>query len=219
MNKITNATKDVKRLKFLNRKGEKILKGLHLFFVALTVGGLFSILVLFILKNSDRADEFIINWSIFYIFGRIVYYAFLGNFITGLTYSLFTRWGFFRVHWVTVKWIGFILVFLFMAFGVEPSFSGLVALSDSGQFLAEGRLEYLTLWNKALISTIGVAVILIALLFISTIKPWKAGKKDLISNLKRARIILLTIVFIFGAWGIIQLFRLVSLESHAHRRN
>ena len=207
------ASHKITQPKFLSQKWEKVLKGVHLTFVSLTIGGVFSILVLFFLKSSDWVDDFMIDWSMFQIFGRIVYYSFLGNFATGLAYSLFTRWGFFKAHWVTVKWVGFLVLFMVLAFGLEPALSGLVALSDSGLYLAEGRKEYLSLWNRGILSVVVLAAIFIILLFVSTIKPWKLRKKDLIPNLKLARILLLSITFLSVVFGIYSSAKLSEIRN------
>jgi len=208
----TEISKSNTKLKFLNRHNEKILKGLHLFFVSLTLGSIFSILILFILKNTDSANNFMIDWSMFHMFEHIVYYSFLGNFLTGLTYSLFTHWGFFKVYWVTLKWIGFLLFFLLLVFVLEPALLGLVSLSDSGLYLTDEK-EYLLLDSKLILSLIVIIIILITLLFISTIKPWKSRKKDLVSTIKLARVILISLVVFSSVLGIYSTSKLSTLRN------
>jgi hypothetical protein len=98
----------------LGKNGRKILKGFHITFVSLVGGGLFSTMILFLGKRSLglNANVFLMDLSIFRIFSWVVNYAFFGIIVTAVIYALFTPWGFFKHHWIILKWIVLVGMFL-----------------------------------------------------------------------------------------------------------
>lgn len=99
--------------------------------------------------------------------------------ITGLIYGIFTPWGFSRHTWVIVKWLGTVTGFLFgnQCLGVwgrrllEMSEElGMAALQDP-VFLQTQMLQRY--------GTIAQSALLIFLIGISIIKPWKKRTQNL----------------------------------------
>lgn len=128
---------------FISAGGQKILKGFHLIFAAITLGGLLSMLALLGLKISNPdINQFPMDRSIYLINNSVVYYSVMGNILTAMTYGLFTRWGFFKFDWVVVKWLLLIgLAVLFMMRFI-PSVNGMTSLSDAGLNTAGAEAEY-----------------------------------------------------------------------------
>jgi len=95
------------------------LKGAHLIFVCLWVGGALGVMVI---QNGGGAGEA--------LFGRdvaarlvddfVVIPGAMGSLLTGLIYSLFTPWGFFKHRWVAVKWFITLYGVLFGTFFLGP---------------------------------------------------------------------------------------------------
>jgi len=170
-------------MKQIEASGRKWLNGTHIFFASAWVGAAVSLttLRLFTWTNNVQADGdilYAVNESIKLIDDAIIIPAAIGTLLTGLLISLLTPWGFFKHRWVTVKWIVTVLAILFGTFFLGPWVNELTALTDEFRTVSvvERRFQVLmsrhTLWG-------GVqTMILIAVVFISAVKPWgrKKGK-------------------------------------------
>lgn len=198
---------------FLKQTAEKVLKALHIAFAALTLGGLWSILLLLMMKRLQNADDFMIDWGVFNIFNYLVYYAFLGNLLTGLIYSLFTHWGLLKFNWIIAKWLGFLLLFAILSIWFQPAVNGMVALSDSGQFPGEARAAYFGYMHTGYLSVSLMIVMLVLLIFVSTLKPWNKRKEDFIGNIIWARRVIIPLTLFAAIMGIYQTYQLNKLRT------
>lgn len=163
-------------MKKLINKQIKILKIFHIVFATMWLGGCIALAFfpLFITpKTIDEAKiyihilDFIDTWMI--IVGGI------GSFVTGLVYSIWTNWGFFKHRWLTVKWIIVILQTLYGTFIL-----GLWILADIKNIAAnmQGELaNYPDFFTKLNTHTMGALVQLIFLIFLIIISVWKPWKK------------------------------------------
>ena len=171
-------------MKRIGAAGRKWLNGAHMFFASAWVGAAVSltILRLFSWANDVQANGdilYAVNASIKLIDDAIIIPAALGTLFTGLLISMLTPWGFFKHRWVAVKWVVTVLAILFGTFFLGPWVNELTALTDEfgAVSVVEKRFQvlmsYHTLWG-------GVqTVTLIAVVFISAIKPWgKKTRKD-----------------------------------------
>jgi hypothetical protein len=156
----------------------KWLKCFHLLFAACWVGGAMSLSILHFLRFNgagigadlhgiDLASHLIDEWV-------IVWLGAIGCLLTGLLYSIFTNWGFFRHKWVFAKWAITAFCILSGTFYLGPWETDMVVLSS--QHGANALLEdkylssmYLNFW----FGIVQIALLLFAM-FISVIKPWKA---------------------------------------------
>lgn len=164
-------------MKRIGTAGRKWLNGAHIFFASAWVGAAVSLttLRLFSWANDVQANGDILyaaNASIKLIDDAIIIPAALGTLLTGLLISLLTPWGFFKHRWVAVKWVATVLTILFGTFFLGPWVNELTALTDELRAVSvvENRFQVLmsrhTLWG-------GVqTIILIAVVFISAVKPW-----------------------------------------------
>jgi len=100
----------------------------------------------------------------------------MGSLATGLLYSLFTPWGFFKHRWVAVKWGITVYGILFGTFFLGPWLNSLPPVSGE---LGAGALDnYAYMRARGLNSVWGgfqVATLLFAL-FISVLKPWRRAQ-------------------------------------------
>jgi len=203
----------------LGSRGQKWLKGIHVTLVAFSVGAILSMLVLLLLKQNFKGGEnlFLIDLGIFRLL-NFLNYSFYGVMLTGLIYSLFTKWGFFRHHWITVKWTMVLLLFVFTWVWMGPAINGTVALADGGLLIPNSLSEYVNYTNRSLLYVLIECFPLVALLFISVLKPW--GKRKQKSKMKRSLVfgIVVTLVMIMIAFLILnfltlQKFRKIKIED------
>ena len=162
------------KMKKLGAKGQRWLKGLHVFFACLWIGaGVCLLLMQMGLGATDGNMLYGIDVSMKFIDDFVIIPGALGILITGILYALFTNWGWFKHRWITVKWIICVGGIVFGTFWLGPWLNtlppisrvqGLGALTDPDYTRA--RCLNLT-WGTVQVSTLLFA------LAISTLKPWK----------------------------------------------
>lgn len=199
---------------FLSASGQKVLKGFHITLAAITLGGLLSMFALFLLKiTNPEMNQYPLDKSIYFINNSVVYYSLMGNILTALAYALYTRWGFFKHDWIIAKWALLVtLAVLFMVWFI-PVINGMTSLSDSKLYLGDAAQQYKELVSKGLFRSFVLFGLFVAVIFISTIKPWGRRKEDLITNLKRLRIMLVSLTILFLASGILSNINLNKLRN------
>ena len=158
----------------LGLKGRQWLKGFHLFFVCIWVGGgVTLILMQLCLKATEGGMLHGLDTAMKFVDDFIIIPGAFGCLITGLLFALFTNWGFFKHRWITVKWIVNIGGIIFGTFWLGPWLNslppisgnlGLAALSDP--VYVHGKMMN-SWWGPVQVLT------LIAAAFISVLKPWK----------------------------------------------
>ena len=164
-------------MKKLGPAGRNWLKGIHLTFVCTWIGAAASMLLVTSVFRASPPTEgeslFAVNSAIKLIDDFIVIPSALGCLLSGLVYSLFTNWGFFRHHWVTVKWVVTLATIIFGTFWLGPWLNGMTAISGKIGLTALSDPEYLSM--RQLNTTFGYiqVAVLIATVFISVFKPWK----------------------------------------------
>lgn len=122
---------------------------------------------------DSGAELFAANSAVKLIDDFIIIPAALGSLLTGLLYSIFTHWGFFRHRWVTVKWVITVATILFGTFWLGPWLNGLTAISGATGLAALQDPEYLRLRGMNTLFGYMQLSLLIATVFISVLKPWK----------------------------------------------
>ena len=158
----------------------KWLKCFHLLAAAGWIGGAISLMFLHFLRfkgaeigdvlhGIDRASHLI-------DMGVVVLLGALGCFLSGLIYSIFTNWGFFRHKWLIAKWGITVFCILSGTFFLGPwetamndisRQQGGAALLDA-QYLSSMRLNF---WFGML-----QVVLLVSAMVLSVFKPWKTKK-------------------------------------------
>ena len=163
----------------LTAKGLKWLKGFHLIAVSCWIGGGVALILLYFLKNgvADGNVLYGINQSIHHVdIAVIVIPGALGCLITGLIYSAFSNWGFFKHRWMIFKWIVTIVAILFGAFFLGPWETTMMEISGKLGISSLSNPEYL--YNQKMNLIFGATQILVLMItvFISIFKPWKSKK-------------------------------------------
>lgn len=173
------------KLMYIRKTGLKVLKGFHLMFVSLTLGGVGMVVYLYAnLQYTSTGIAFAENTGIltFRIFEWIMNFSFGGLLLTGFIYGMFTHWGFFKYIWIFLKWILVGTIFVVVIIWGYPSVNGLAAVSD----ISPGRvdLSHFEMFRKHSLWIVSLIMILmLGIVFISTLRPW--GKLNFTGIKKR----------------------------------
>ena len=125
----------------LKAKGSRWLKSFHLVAVSCWIGGAVSLILLYFIKAgiNDGGTLYGINRSIHHVdIAVVVIPGAFGCLATGLVYSLFTNWGFFRHGWLIYKWIITVAAILFWTFFLGPWETEMMRIS--GRITKTGRM-------------------------------------------------------------------------------
>jgi uncharacterized membrane protein len=163
----------------LKAKGLRWLKGFHLIAVSCWIGGAVSLILLYFLKNgiSDGGVLYGINQSIHHVdMVVVVIPGAFGCLITGLIYSVFSNWGFFKHNWMIFKWIVTISAILFGTFFLGPWETTMMEISGKLGMSSLNDPSYLYNQKMNLIFGGIQCLLLMVTLFISIFKPWKSKK-------------------------------------------
>jgi len=174
----------------LSIRGKKILLSLHIILVSLWLGGLGLVLFLQIFKHAQFSAVHyrIIDRLIFEIFDVIIMNISALVALSGLLFSLFTAWGFFKFRWIVFKWLAVIIVALFLMFWSAPAINGMAALSDIYENAAPGQAEYLSFEGQVVWYSLLQLIALIVVVSVSVFKPWGTRKQKF--RLKRRSVLI-----------------------------
>ena len=154
----------------------KWLKCFHLIAVSCWVGGAVSLMLLYFLKRGATDDGVLygINQSIHHVDKMVVVIpGAFGCLLTGLIYSSFSNWGFFKHTWLIFKWIVTVAAILFGTFFLGPWETTMMEIS--GKLGMSSLSDQAYLYNERMNFIFGIiqVLILITTIFISIFKPWK----------------------------------------------
>ena len=160
----------------LSAKGLKWLKGFHLVAVSCWVGGGVSLILLYFLKSGMEDGNILygINQSIHHVdIAVVVIPGALGCLFTGLIYSSFSNWGFFKHGWMIFKWIVTVAAILSGTFFLGPWETTMMEISGKLGISSLSNPEYLYNQKMNLIFGATQILVLMVTVFISIFKPWK----------------------------------------------
>jgi uncharacterized membrane protein len=163
--------------KKIKSQGVKILKMFHIFFAFCWIIGGVTLCLLFYIIFPDSGDEIYIHSRIVQaVDDYLIIGGALGALITGLIYSIWTNWGFFKYPWISVKWVMIILQILFGTFVLGPCINNNVVIAGR---LRDAALTDPVFLDNVLTSQIGGTiqlVLLLTIMVISVQKPWRKKK-------------------------------------------
>ena len=163
----------------LSARGLRWLKGFHLIAVSCWIGGAVALILLYFLKNdvTDGGVLYGINQSIHHVDMRVIVIpGAFGCLLTGLIYSNFSNWGFFKHNWLIFKWIVTIAAILFGTFFLGPWETKMMEISGNLGLSSLSDEAYLYNERMNLIFGVVQCLVLMITLFISIFKPWKKRK-------------------------------------------
>ena len=152
----------------------KWLKGVHITAAALSIGSVFSLIVLMFVKYfiGDDLDPLSVDMVLLNLFSNAFMLPFYALLFSGLIYSLYTDWGFIKYWWVLVKWTGVVVLAAAAVTRLWPAVNGMAALGD-GFYSVEGTAElYSRLFRQASWAMGIMLAVFVLVVFISVLKPW-----------------------------------------------
>jgi len=160
----------------LSANGQKALKTIHIFTAACWIVGGFTMCLMYFMKQgiTDGGELYGINRSLHFIDSYIVViFGAVGCLITGLIYSIFTGWGFFKHRWLTFKWVVTISAILFGTFFLGVWEKNMMIISGNMGLAAISDPAYLYNQRMNLIFGSIQNGIIIFTIYVSVFKPWK----------------------------------------------
>lgn len=162
-------------MKKLSPKSISTLKILHLIAISAWLGGQICLILLSAMRTTmvDVADQYAIVLATEAIDEIVIVGGSMATLITGLIYSLFTNWGFFRHRWLTVKWILTISMIVFGIVCLGPWAAQMADIAVAKRALAFTDPTFISAEQKSTIFGNIQFCLALFLIFISVKKPWK----------------------------------------------
>jgi len=162
----------------LSKKGQKWLKCLHIFSASVWVGCATMLIIMPFVINPESDNELYgILWALDFIDMNILVPGAMGTFFTGLIYSIWTQWGWFRHNWIIVKWVICLFGIIFGTFWLGPWLSDMAHISKELGLKALSDPQYLENRHNSMIFGTLQGLTIVFAVFISSLKPWKKQKK------------------------------------------
>ena len=164
----------MRKIKYFKPQAVKILKMVHILFGFSWAIVAISLCLLLFITYPQSGDELYMRSRILQIIDDyFIVCGAMGALITGLIYSVWTNWGFFKHPWIIVKWILIMLQILTGMFVLAKPLNENVILAD--------QLRDAALTNPVFISNIQTTqivgtvqtLLLLFVIVISVQKPWK----------------------------------------------
>lgn len=166
-------------MKKLTISQQKLLKAIHLVSVSLWLSSVVTLMLLPVISKKITLDDEIYMYNLAYHFIDmfILTPAAILTLLTGLIYSLFTKWGFFQHGWIIYKWIITLLIIISGTFYLGPMVTKLLEISNLKRIAAVQEQYYIQGEIIALYAAIINSSLLIIAVFFSVYKPWKNIRK------------------------------------------
>ena len=165
-------------MKTMSRSQQNMLKSVHLIAAGLWLSSVIIIAMMpHVSRDITSGDALYMYNQIFHFIDmKILTPAAIVTLITGLLYSLFTRWGFFKHGWLIYKWMVTLAIILSGTFYLGPMVTQSLEISDLTRMAALRDPVYLhNATVGAWASVINTFLLGLAVVF-SVYKPWK--KRD-----------------------------------------
>ncbi|MBN2497678.1 MAG: DUF2269 family protein [Deltaproteobacteria bacterium] len=158
--------------RFLGPRAQRWLKTFHVLLATMWLGGGLCLVLLDRTRCAASAGELIGHCRAMVIIDDwIIVPGAIGLLLTGLLYSIWTRWGWFKHFWIAVKWIIMFTGVLVGTFVLGPWLTELYDLARQKGLAALSDPDFLELQTRnGLIAIAQVSTIVLALL-LSTLKP------------------------------------------------
>jgi hypothetical protein len=168
----------------LTTSQQKILKPIHLISAGLWLSSVLILMLLPIISiNITTGDElYFYNLVYYFIDMFILTPAAIFTLLTGLIYSLFTNWGFFRHGWLVYKWVVTLLIILIGTFYLAPLVTNSLEIANIKRLASLQDPNYTHGEIVGIYAAIINSLLLIIAVFFSVYKPWKNINKLKIAN-------------------------------------
>lgn len=162
-------------MKTLNRSQQNLLKTFHLIASSIWMVCVITMTLLpYIAKDITNGDElYMYNLIYHFIDIYIVTPAAIVTLITGLIYSIYTKWGFFKHGWLIYKWIVTFVVIIAGTFYLGPMVTEMLEITNIKRIEALNDPYYQYGVTVGIWSSIFITTSLIIAVVVSVYKPWK----------------------------------------------
>lgn len=163
-------------MKKLNSKGIKVLKLFHIVLSAMWLGGAIGVTLLTFMRSHYSEDVVLGLYTAMKLVDDVVITpGAMGAAITGLIYSIFTGWGFFKHKWITLKWAITILQIILGAGFLARWVNSNYALLHEKAFALTNTVF---LQNENMIKVVGLVQItlILVLMILSILKPFSVNQ-------------------------------------------
>jgi hypothetical protein len=158
----------------LSNKGYKIVKIIHILSSSIWIGaGVIGLFLLKVVLNKNNLSEILL--AVHYIDLMIIIPANLITFITGIIFSKFTEWGFFKHRWIMIKYIINLIPIIGGVFIFAPSIINMLSIADRIGEKALADPSFILSKNIFAGAFTVIILLLITAVCITVIKP-KFGK-------------------------------------------
>lgn len=160
-------------MKKMSPKGQRWLKMFHVVFAGFWMSSGVSLLLLNLFVAPEQgAAIYGANLAMKFIDDFVIIPAANLCLLTGLIYGIWTRWGFFQHHWVTVKWVITVTGITVGTIWLGPWLNSMTALAGEAGAAALQDPGYQH--ARAMNLGVGAAVAgsLVFATAISVLKPW-----------------------------------------------
>ena len=96
--------------------------------------------------------------------------------ITGVLLCSFTTWGFFKHYWVMAKQLVTLILIVIGSVWLGPLTKQMTSVSESGRSQVLQDSNYLSLQNTVTLGGALQTLALLAIIIVSTVKPWSRRK-------------------------------------------
>jgi hypothetical protein len=161
-------------MKRIGPTGQRWLKAFHSFFACMWVGAAIVLAVKqFFVTPSQGGELYGIQATMEFIDDFIIIPGAVGVMLTGLIYSIWTNWGWFKHRWITVKWLICLYGVIFGTYPLGPWQSGLVRLAGEKGMAALTDPTYRH--NAKMLYLFGTFQVctLIFAVFVTALRPWQ----------------------------------------------
>lgn len=189
-----------------NLNAMKALKVFHILFGIMWIGGVMALVSIMLGTRPQGVEQMyavakdhLVIDKFFLIPGGI------GIVLTAFVYSIFTKWGFFKVKWVGVKWVLTVVLVLigkvYMGVTIENNMDYAAMMLTEPLPLEPFLTNVRHVVIAGIVQLVGFAVILI----LSVWKPWTKSRKNLPIR---------TVISLFGAITLHTTGKLIHLQGN-----
>jgi hypothetical protein len=166
--------KEVATMARIGRKGRLWLRGFHILFFGLWIGsGICEMIIILMAGNASDGGTLHAYYAANDSLNLIIIPSVILTLITGLLLCWLTTWGFFKNGWVVYSLVATIVALLIGAVLISPGEGDLLNISKTEGLAALQNPIYTSTLNRVIILHIIETVILISVIFISALKPWR----------------------------------------------
>lgn len=161
-------------MKNYDAKGQRYLKAIHIIFVSNWIGSavILSSMQFYLYLHQDIEFSSVLKMLVF-IDDFILIPSATGTFLTGLLFSLKTKWGFVVHRWIIVKWLIAFLGIIFGMICLGPWLNSMCEIAEQSSLNAFNDDIFVTNnWKLMVFGTFQTLTLFFAAA-ISVIKPWK----------------------------------------------